>query len=434
MRGRFTLILAAKYLYGHFRRYVFLLIALAFGFAVITTMTSLKEGMSSSVYRAAESHYAGHIFVLGFSKQGGGHIVVEKDVEIMRAVEEAGLDPQRIVRRTNYFGNGVLYFNGRAVRQKYVYGVDWDNERDQFLKLDYAAGRPKPLSESNGIIISEPVADRLGARMGDELILEVLTRTGQKNTGIFTVRGVVRDTSIFGYYKCFVDRKVLNGLLRYGEEEYSSLGLFFSSLDKIWEKNERLYNALQDRISIGPPIYTKEDLAFQMVSSWEGIRYLTFPLHVYVSQVAELLNALEIVSYFLYVLMALIILLSVLVTYQLIVRERSVEVATMRALGLRSGEMQSMLVLEMVLLFLLSIAIGWALSEVIIRIVSSFSYESIPGFDLFMTDGKLTAEHSPRKMAVNIAILVAILIPAVWIPANISSRSNLSRALAGGKT
>jgi putative ABC transport system permease protein len=269
VRIRYTFLLSAKYLYGHFRRYVFLLAALVFGFAVITVMTSLEEGMSQSVYRAAENHYAGHLFVLGFEKTGGGHIVVEKDREIREAVREAGLNPAKIVRRTNYFSKGVLYFNGIAVRQKYVYGVDWKNERENFDRLNYSSGGPANLEGKNWIIISSAVSDRLHARMGDEIILEVLTRTGQKNTGVFVVKGIVEDTSIFGYYKCFVDRRRLNSLLRYKEDEYSSLGLYFESLNGLWEKNERLYSALEKRITMGPRIHDKEDLTYQMDSHWE---------------------------------------------------------------------------------------------------------------------------------------------------------------------
>jgi len=404
-----------------------------FGFAVITAVISLHDGMSQSVYRAAENHYAGHIFILGFSKKGGGHIIVEKDKEIIEAVHEAELSPVKIVRRTNYFDKGVLYFNGTAVRQKYVYGVDWNTEKEDFLRLDISSGNVESFKTPNSIIISKPVAERLRARIGDEIILEVLTRTGQKNTGKFIVKAIVDDTSIFGYYKCFVHRRTLNSLLGYEPDEYSSLGLFFDSLRGSWEKNEKLYTALDKRIRMGTVIRNKNELTRQMDAHWEGVLYLTFPLHVYVSQVADLLTALEAVSYFFYFMMILIILLSLFVTYRLILRERTVEMGTMRVIGIRSRDVQVVLILEMGYVFILAILIGLGVSKIIVLLLRLFPYSSIPGFAIFLQKGKLVADYSLQSIGINIAILFLILLPAVWVPAFSASRRPLSDSIRGEK-
>ena len=100
MRLDRSLRIAARHLVGYSRRYVFLLVALGFGFGVITVMTSLRDGMTENIARAAENHYSGHLFVLGFDKQADTMGVVDHDELIMEAIEAAGLEPSRLVRRT----------------------------------------------------------------------------------------------------------------------------------------------------------------------------------------------------------------------------------------------------------------------------------------------------------------------------------------------
>ena len=434
MHFLYKLNLAFKYLTGHFRRYIFLLIALSFGFAVITVMSSLKEGMTQSVFRSSENHYAGHIFVFGMEKPSG-FLLVNDDEKIIRAVEESGISPVRVVRRTSYFREGLLYFNGKAVRQKNVFGVDWEVEKEDFLNLQYVEGSApeNDLTGTNGILISELTAGELKVLKGDQLTLQVNTRTGQKNTGTFIVQGIIKDNSIFGSYKSFVDRRYLNQLLGMEVEQYSSLGLYFQDLRDIQEKSDRLYAVLKSRLAFSPPVHNKKELTFQMDRQWEGVRYFTIPLQVYVSQVADLLTAMELISYFLYVIMVLIVMLSISVTYSLILHERTVEIGTMQAIGLSIRNVRIILVMEASLLFLLAIAAGFLTALGVLRLISLFSFSWIPGFEIFMDKGKLTASFTVITILRNILVLMLAALPAVFIPSMLISKLNLSDSLSGGK-
>ncbi|MBN2444209.1 MAG: ABC transporter permease [Spirochaetales bacterium] len=422
--------LAGKYLLCHMRRYIFLLMAMSFGFGIIMTMTSLSQGMSQSIYQASQNHYAGHIFIMGFDKNTRTQARITRKDDILKAVAESGISPERIVIRTTSFAEGILYFAGNAVRQKYVYGVDWDVEMDDFQKLEFVSGGVDDL-HGNSILISEPVAKELHARVGDDVILEVITQTGQKNTGTLIVKGIIRDTSIFGYYKCFLDRDYLNELLVYEKDEASSIGLYFNNLHNLYRKTEKLYAALKKNIPMGPPIRVKEDLTYNIGRKWDGIRYFTFPLHVYVSQVADLLTAMEIVSYFLYIMMIIIIVVSIFVTYRLILHERSSEIGTMRAIGFTTIDIQIVLLFELLIVFAWAIGLGFLFSAGLVHFLSLFSYSRIPGFEIFLTRGKLTAVFTLPSAGMNILILLLCILPAVWIPSFQAVRTDLTKALSG---
>ena len=425
--------LALKYLIGHYRRYIFLIMAVSFGFAIITTMTSLSDGMYRNVYRAAQQHYGGQLFVQGFHKQYGNMGLIRDDKVILRAMEALDKKPVRTVKRTLYFADGILFFAGNSSRQKNVYGVDWDVEAEEFKKLDYVYGDSERLTGTNGILISEPVAEQLNARIGDDIVLKVRTKTGQNNTGTFIVRGIFRDSSIFGYYKCFVDRRYLNSLLAYEDDEYSSIGFFYEKPEDAGEQSVLLYNQLKKELPMAPAITKKEEYSFQLDRQWKGIRYFVMTLQLFISQVADLLIAMELISYFLYIMITLIVLVSISVTYRLIIHERMSEIGTMRAIGLQRSDILGILITEAFFVFIISLLLGGILSLLILWIISFFSFSLIPGFDIFMNKGRLLPYFTFKDIGTNILLLAVIIFPALWVPSFRASMLKLTSALSGDK-
>lgn len=425
--------MAFRYLSGHYRRFIFLIIAVGFGFAIITTMTALYEGMYRNVYRAARQHYGGQLFVLGFHKQYGNMELIRDDKTILQAIETLNKKPIRMVKRTLFFADGILYFAGNSSRQKYVYGVDWDIEKEEFAKLDYAYGSSAGMTGTNGILISLPVAKQIKAKIGDDIILKVRTKTGQSNTGTFIVRGIIRDESIFGYYKCFVDRRYLNSLLGLEKSDYSSLGLYYGKSVDIGKQAALLYTQLAKKLPMAPMIHTKEEYSFQLEQHWKGIRYFVMTLQIFVSQVADLLTAMERISYFLYIIIGIIVLVSISVTYKLIIHERMSEIGTMRAIGLQRSDILKILITEALFIFIISVVLGGVVSLLILWIISFFSFSFIPGFDIFMYKGRLLPYFTFNDIVTNIVLLAAIISPALWIPSFRASRLKLTIALSGDK-
>ena len=75
--------LALRYLRGHIRRYLFVIIVLSLGFAFITVASSLSDGMEANVTNAALRHYSGHLFVVGWDKKAGSMMVMDDPMEAL---------------------------------------------------------------------------------------------------------------------------------------------------------------------------------------------------------------------------------------------------------------------------------------------------------------------------------------------------------------
>jgi ABC-type lipoprotein release transport system permease subunit len=434
MKGFRLVPLALKYLFRYRRRYLFLFIALSFGFGIITFITSIKDGMYENVYYSAQAHYAGDIICLGYDPAipFSSHLEAETIQAIDDAIAETRINPFHIVKRTIFSELGYLLYNGASVRQKYVFGVDWDNEKDYFKKLSYREAPKGPLTGDDIIVISAPVAETLGARTGDRIFFECLTRWGQKNTGAFVVGGVVEDSSIFGYYKSYVSRAALNGLLLYSPEECSSMGLYFPNAGGIEKKRLALQSALEKKWQTAPLVYDRDEMAGEMAKTWEGVKVILLTMPVYLSEISDLLGAINILAYFLFGMMLLIISLSAVVTYRLILHERIRELGTMRVIGFQESHLRRILIMEVLGLGLLSLGSGFFLAVFLGWAVRFFPLSWFPSMEIFMKAERLSLLFLPKTMTANVFITLCALLVTAWIPVFRVSRKHLPLMLNGG--
>jgi ABC-type lipoprotein release transport system permease subunit len=427
--------LALKYLFRYRRRYLFLFLALTFGFGIVTIITSIKDAMYENVYNSAQSHYAGDIIMVGYDKSTGSQDHLEKNEidTIMQTIADTDINPRHVVMRTNYGNSGMLYYNGTALVLKYVIGVDWDNEAAYFDSLSYRSRQEEPAGPDT-ILLSAPVAAALGARLGDRIILETETRYGQSNTGALVVGGIVDDSTLFGYYKAYISRSRMNQLLLYGDDDCSIIGMFLS--DRVAAENKKVifHDALAQKIQTGPLVKDRDELRYEADQPWSGIKTFVITIPVYLTEVADLLAAMNIITYFLYGMMLVIILVSALVTYRLILHERSREVGTMRAIGFYAGDVRHVLIIETVGLGLLSLLAGFIFALFVSVLIRLIPFSWFPSFEIFMKDGRLTALYQVRTMLVNLAAVFIILLAALWFPVFRASRNPLPLMLSGGKS
>ncbi|MDR1443268.1 MAG: ABC transporter permease [Treponema sp.] len=440
MKFSTLIVLSAKYLIRYRRRYFFLFLALSLGFSIVTLLSAVKDSMDANVYKSAQDHYAGDIVAVGqdSSYSRNSRFSAEAKAELYRTLEAAKLKDARLtdahtVERTIFGNEGMLYYNGSALRLKYVVGVDWDNEAGYFDSLKYRERITENVAGRQGIYLSAPVAAQLNARLGDSLVLEIDTRRGQKNTAFFIVDGIVEDSTIFGYYKAYIDRVTLNRLLLFGDEDCSMVGIFIDNRADAEKTRRLLQGDLETRIQTGPLVYDRDELERARGVPFEGIKIFLLTIPVYLSEVAELLVAMNIVTYFLYIMMLIIMMVSALVTYRLILHERRRELGTMRVIGFYGADIRFVLMLETLGLALVSLGAGMILALIFQWIVTFIPFSWFPSFDIFLEDGKLRTLYLPRTMTVNILAVFVSLFLAALIPVYRSSRAPLPGMLSGGR-
>ena len=405
--------LGFRYLVRYRRLYSFLFFALLFCFAVISAVAAIYSYMSDNVYSAAQLHYGGDVFILGFDKKVDGIGYIGSNEKLQSVVAGAGLSKLKQVYRTNLQRRGTVYFNGKGIMQKNIFGIDIANELDSFKKLDFAAGSADSMLDSRKIFLSSRVADKLGAKVGDDIVVKTPTVSGQINTGNFVIGGIIRDNSIFGYFRCFMDRRELNRLVGLADGEYSSLGLINTTGKSNARLSAMLYNQIALQLPHSDHITRKEELTAEMGKSWKNLRYFAVSLNVFVSEVISILEVLELVSYFLYAMLLLITLGSSIITVRLILNERSGELGVMKALGLWKPRLHRMLLTETFILIVLACSAGFLVSLLILKLTAALKFGTIPGFDVFLRNNVLSGKPEAGRIFLNIGVIFCIVLPSV---------------------
>ncbi|MCL2721988.1 MAG: ABC transporter permease [Treponema sp.] len=429
--------LGLKYLYRYRRRYSFLFAALVFCFAIVTFITSTKDSMSENVYYSAQAHYAGDIIALGYNSEFDftNHFTANEISIVLNAAADSKINPKHTVFRTIFYDHGVVFFNGNSVIQKYVIGCDWEKEEHLFSKMDFLSKDfISPVNHpvgDDGIIISAPVAKELGAEVGDSIILEVENRWNQKNTGQFIVKGIVQDSTIFGYYKVYISRLSLNRLLLFNDDDCSIIGFFFNNPSVAERNRSRLNPILQERMQTGPLVYDRETRREETDKPFSGMKVFLFTLPIYLNEIADLMNAMNLITYFLYAILLIIIFTSAAVTYHLIIHERAKEMGIMRSIGFFGGDLRMVLWTEVIILGIISLFAGFLLSLVFSAIASNISFSWFPSFEIFLKNGRLSALYLPGRIIANIVLTLLTLAAAVIYPSLRASTKRLPSLLSG---
>ncbi len=431
MNKRSLFIMGYRNLLRHRQKQFFLTAALTLCFALISLLSLVSEGMNRNVTDSSRVHYGGDLFLVGFYGDNRDRPAWADRPETLFALAEDV--PGTAAPRSQLFRKGWLYFNGRPQLLKNVIGLDYGTEKSWLSRYDVAEGDMDLLDSPGSVVLSSALAEIMNLHAGDGVILKTTNPRGQVNTGDFTVAALIHDDTLLGYYRLFMDRRDLNGLMGWSEDEFSSLGIYLDNPDKADLWAETLYGRLSQELPSGEPVYTRDDYYRETGKSWTGVRYFAYALSVYVSDVADLLTAMDLVSYFIYLMMLLITFVSVLVTYRILLHDRSRELAVFQAVGMTGRQMEGMLFIEILLLLLVSLAAGTVLSFLMLWGMRGFSFEDIQGFGIFLNRGNLTGRFVFSRFCFNISVILAGVLIPVWLLVRHEVRRPLALTLKGEK-
>jgi ABC-type lipoprotein release transport system permease subunit len=409
------------------KRYGFLVGMIAFGIMAVTLIQSMTEGMKQNVIEGAARYVGGRYVVLERTNGVGAQTYIDDSDKILAAIGRAGIRPTTIVKREVVLNENapILVYNGESFKMRKVYGLDPRNEAGVLSQLDFLSGSFTELAGTNGILISKQAADRLGLRVGDELVLQLFNRDGYLDSASLVVQGIFRDASLFGYYNAYMDFDALRKLIGDPEGVCRAMGFYFPGNENPAEQGEMLRKALAASGFELMPVRNRTDLENAAGMGWSGARHTILPVEDYIDgKVMDLINAIQMLAYVSLVLILVIILVGMRNTTQIMTRRRFKEIGTLRALGLTRGKAQGLILAEALIIASLGFMLGVAGAIAILEILGVFNLGWMEGFDIFMKHGHLTWKLSATFLAVNYGALALMTIigamPAARRAASIS--------------
>lgn len=430
-----NIIMALRNLNRQKKRTLLLGGAIAFGLMIVTLLNGFAGSFIENVSENFSHLMAGHIFIDGVEKLPSGRTVyrIQNEQPLMEALEEVQTPYMNITKRSEF--SGMLIFQKESIRQN-ITGVDWEAETYFRERLILKEGSFENLSDPQGIILSEKVAQKLDVEIGDQMLVQLTTATGQQNVGEFILAAVIADPGFLGSISAYGNIRYINELIDLGKDEYLTLGIFLEDMKLIDSEAEKLYRTLKERTDLFDRDETSKDQnPFMAIMNqvkeeqWEGIRYRLYTLNDLLSEVEQIVQVLNVASLIFLIILFIVIMVGVTNTFRMVMFERIKEIGTMRALGMQRGQVRSLFLLEAFFLSLGGALAGLASAGIVMLILSRIFWGMDSAIFILLKNGYMTFRIPPLQLMLNVIIIILMTLFAAFFPARKAAKLEPADAL-----
>jgi ABC-type antimicrobial peptide transport system permease subunit len=277
----------------------------------------------------------------------------------------------------------------------------------------------------NGVILSETLARSLGAKVGTKLVYSYAPKFANEDirrelvvTGIVQAVPGLAENAALANEEVFYDTYFWNLPLEPAAAARDAA--LFPALLPEWEVLER-----------SPDTDSSNKKMFQLNrDSLKGARLDVRTMFETASAVVDLQRGLNIVSVVAVLVLFFVILIGVVNTMRMSIRERTREIGTNRAIGMQSSDVRSVFVLEVVFLAVLAAAVGILLGFGLMALLSSFSLELKDNpFSMFFVNKHLHFVPTAAAIVANFVVIVVIAFLIAFFTARRAARLRAADAL-----
>jgi len=356
------LTIAIRNLVQHRRRTLFLGAAIAAVTALLVLLSGLSTGVRETMIDTATTLSTGHVNVGGFYKVTAGQAapvvtdykkvlaVVEKTVPEMDYAVERGRGWAKLVSDTGSMQAGIT-------------GIDIRSEPKFSSVLQLESGKLADLAQPGTILLFDNQAEKLGVKVGDALTVSAPTTRGTNNTVDVRVVAIAHSLGLLSTWNCFIPIESLRALYQINQDSTGVIQIMLKrqDFDHIPAIAARLRQSLGEAgYRIMEPDPRAFWMKFQSVSreDWTGQKLDVTNWEDEISFMTWTLKALQGMSAVLIVILVAIIIIGIMNTMWIAIRERTREIGTLRAIGMHRREVLWMFLLESLMLGLLATIAG----------------------------------------------------------------------------
>jgi putative ABC transport system permease protein len=356
------LTIAFRNLVQHRRRSFFLGLAIASVTALLVLLNGLSTGVRETMIDTATTLSTGHVNVGGFYKVTAGQAapVVTSYQKVLEVVKKTVPEMAFAVQRGRGWAKLV---SDTGSMQAGLTGVDIRNEPQIAKVLQMESGNLADLAQPGTILIFDNQAEKLGVKVGDALTISAPTTRGTNNTIDVRVIGVAHSLGLLSTWNCFLPIESLRALYQLNQDSTGVIQIMLhrKDFDKIPAIAGRLRNSLDQA---GYRVMENDPRAFWMKfqsvarEDWTGQKLDVTNWEDEISFMTWTLKALQGLSFVLIAILVAIIIIGIMNTMWIAIRERTREIGTLRAIGMHRREVLWMFLLESLMLGLFSTVAG----------------------------------------------------------------------------
>jgi len=412
------------------RRRTALLAVALFGVTMLfTLLLALTEGVTDNLIRAGTNLASGHVNLGGFYKTSptDSRAIVTNVSTLKSEVKVALPEAVRVIDRMRGWGKVI---SDAGTVQAGISGVDVDDEGALFEILSLAPasdyqdapkdpnltkGSLSDLKKPGSILLFASQAKRLQIDVGDVVTIRTETLKGATNTADATVVAIARDLGLLSSWSALVPKETVAKLYAFKPDVSGVVQIHLPNVDDSEEAMNRLRRHLDEKGYVqleheAQPFFIKL-LQTVPAEDWTGAKLDVTTWEDENSFLVQIIVALRAISFFLILLLAIVIVVGISNTMNIAVRERTREIGTLRAVGLQRTGVLSLFLIEALLLGGLASGAG-ALTGALVSLVVDAQELSI-GVEavrvILLSD---TLHLVPRAIDVGLAALTLTLVTA----------------------
>ena len=429
------------------RKRTFLLAgAIAFAVFVITVVNGYTGGLVDAVRENFTQTFGGHIYISGsVLSPSGRQVDVLRDTDILvDAISAADLDVEEINYRSRTLAN-LIYTTSEALQ--IVDGVDFAAEAQFRETIRLVEGSWEAMAEPGSILLPAPVVEQLDVTLGEQILLSVTTITGQRNVIELTLAGIAAEVAGLGISSAYVQLADLNAAIGLAPGEYQTANLRLYDPDETDAATDRLVRELSIMASVYDPFAAEEgraaDMPMRMMrqitgaggrradesETWTGTRFEVSNINDTTDQLETVIGTLNIVAFVIFLVLLVITAVGITNSYRMVMMERTQEIGTMRAIGVKQVGIRWVFTLEALIVALIGTIGGLALSGIVTTAVGLIEWSASTALNAFLVRGHLQASISFFAIVRNVAAILIMTVWAVNAPAKAASRLGPAHAL-----
>ncbi len=388
------------------RRSFFSSLALGLGLALLLLMASFINGEMNNAMDTTIRLQSGHLQIRAQTYDESKTSLKWEDL-----VENPGKVAENIASLTpvmaatpRLFASGIVSVRDESTGVR-VFGIDPLSEANAPYRLGLINGEFLTPDDREGLLIGQPLAEKLGVKVGDQINLSVNTSNGDVDEQLFTIRGIY-STQTNGFDSVTVFLPITKAQAITQTENHAST-IFVLLQDK--DQTDAVVSALK-------------------TSNYEVLTWMK--MNELIIQTEDLSNAYMVLFYLIVLAITATVIINTLI---MAVFERTREIGILSAIGMKSRSIMAMFLAESSFLAVGGIIMGLILGLLSVAYFAKVGFY-IGNMGLTMLIGNTIYTELTLNDTIKLTTLAFIItLLAGLYPAVLASRMEPVQALRGGK-
>jgi len=417
--------IALRNLLQHKKRTVFLGVATGSLAALLLGMTSLIDGIDSTMLGSASTLMTGHVNVGGFFKptSGSSAPLVTELPKVLEALDGQVPELDYQVLRGRGYAKGV---SASSSMDLVLGGIDVTSETGFKKVVQVTSGSLEALKEPNTILLFETQAKRLQVVAGDALTLSAPTARGMYTTADVKVGAFGKDLGILSSFCAYIPNPDLQKLYNLRPDSTGAIHLYLEdpsvSAAVAARLREHFKQAGYRVMDPDPQPYYMKLMAKVNSEDWTGQKLDVTTWEDEMAFMSQLLTIIDALRGLLVGILSAIVVVGIMTTMWIAIRERTREIGTLRAIGMQRHKVLWMFLLEAAILGLVGTLGGAVVATLAAWGLTAASIPVPEAVQMFLMSDHLVLEVRPGAFAFAVLSVSVVTVLAAVFPSIVAAR------------